>query len=87
MFTNVNRGLFEKDKIIFSFLIATSILREKHKIDETIWNLFLRGPSVFTSAERSLMLESPDLLMCNRLSWETLYCAELRSAGQFEGLC
>jgi dynein heavy chain len=27
IYTNISRGLFEKDKIIFSFLIATSILR------------------------------------------------------------
>ena len=28
IYTNVSRGLFEKDKIIYSFLIITSILRQ-----------------------------------------------------------
>jgi len=27
LYTNISRGLFEKDKIIYSFLIATSIKR------------------------------------------------------------
>jgi len=27
IYTNISRGLFERDKIIFSFLIATSIKR------------------------------------------------------------
>jgi dynein heavy chain len=87
IFTNVTRGLFEKDKITFSFLIATGILREQKKIDEVIWNVFLRGPSPFTSEEANLQLESPDLLMCDKISWDTLYTADCRSSGQFEGIC
>lgn len=51
IYTNISRGLFEKDKLIYSFLIITSILRNAKKIDESIWNIFLRGPSVFTSNE------------------------------------
>jgi len=27
LYTNISRGLFEKDKIIYSFLITTSIMR------------------------------------------------------------
>jgi len=51
IYTNISRGLFEKDKLIYSFLIITSILRNAKKIDEAVWNIFLRGPSVFTSNE------------------------------------
>lgn len=51
IYTNISRGLFEKDKIIFSFLITAGILRNSKKIDEGIWNILLRGPSVFTSNE------------------------------------
>ena len=61
IFTNVSRGLFGKDKIIFSFLIATSILRNDKMIDEKIWNIFLRGPSPFTSEEASMQLDTPDI--------------------------
>ena len=63
IFTNVSRGLFERDKITFSFLISTSILRNVKAIDEVVWNIFLRGPSPFTSEEANLQLESPDMQM------------------------
>jgi len=51
LYTNVSRGLFERDKLIYSFLIATSIKRQSKAIDEAVWNLLLRGPTVFTSKE------------------------------------
>jgi dynein heavy chain len=51
IYTNISRGLFEKDKMIYSFLIVTSIKRNAGIIDEGVWNLLLRGPSVITAAE------------------------------------
>lgn len=51
LYTNISRGLFEKDKLIYSFLIVTSIKRNASNIDEGIWNLMLRGPTVVTAAE------------------------------------
>ena len=48
MYKNISRGLFEKDKGIYSFLIVTSILRNAKKIDEAMWNIFLRGPTLIT---------------------------------------
>lgn len=51
LYTNISRGLFEKDKLIYSFLIVTSIKRNASLIDEAIWNLMLRGPSVVSAAE------------------------------------
>jgi dynein heavy chain len=71
---------------VYSFLICTSILRNAGAIDEAIWNIFLRGPTVFSAAEKAAALDSPDLLVCNKLSWDTVRSAELRSKGQFEGL-
>lgn len=44
LYTNVSRGLFEAHKIIFSFLICTSINRNSERIKEHHWNLILRGP-------------------------------------------
>jgi dynein heavy chain len=52
LYTNISRGLFEKDKIIYSFLITTSIKRKANEIDEGVWNVLLRGPTVFTERER-----------------------------------
>jgi dynein heavy chain, axonemal len=85
IFTNISRGLFEKDKLIYSFLITTSIKRNINLIDEAIWNIFLRGPTVFTPEERSAMQPSPDPIILNTINWETIYSAQYRSAGQFEG--
>lgn len=60
IYTNVSRGLFEKDKIIYSFLIITSILRQAKKIDEAIWNILLRGPTSFSPEEAAAKLDTPD---------------------------
>jgi dynein heavy chain len=35
--------LFEKDKLLYSFLIASKILIYDKKINSTEWNFFLRG--------------------------------------------
>jgi dynein heavy chain len=86
IYTNISRGLFEKDKIIYSFLITTSIKKELNLIDLGVWNILLRGPTVFTSSEKAGLLDSPDDQMLNTISWETLCSVELRSKGQFEGL-
>jgi len=79
IYTNISRGLFENDKIIYSFLIATSIKRNAKKIDEAIWNILLRGPTVMTVEESAGKLNSPDPELIPNLPWDTLYSAELRS--------
>lgn len=87
IFTNICRGLFEADKAIFSFLIVSSIMRNEKRIDDAIWNIFLRGPTIFTPEEKASMLDSPDLQIVTQLSWENLVSAEMRSKGQqFEGI-
>jgi len=46
-YTNICRGLFEKDKLLFSFLITAKIgLSETRALNSKEWNFFLRGPSV-----------------------------------------
>lgn len=88
LYTNISRGLFEADKLIYSFLIATSILRQAEKIDTAIWNVFLRGPAIMTSTEIDDQPPNPDseFLGPSKIPWDSLYCATLRSQGQFEGL-
>jgi len=46
IYKNVSRGLFEKDKVLFSFLIATSINRHAKLINEEIWSVFTKGMSL-----------------------------------------
>ena len=43
MYVEICRGLFESHKRIYSFLICTSILREKKVIEFKDWNLLVRG--------------------------------------------
>jgi len=39
----VTRGLFEKDKILFAFIIAVSINKHSKVISEDSWSAFTRG--------------------------------------------
>ena len=45
LYENVCRGLFEKHKLLFSFLLTTKILFIDEKIDPAEWRYFLAGPS------------------------------------------
>jgi dynein heavy chain len=42
-YINICRGLFEKDKLLYSFLNTVSIMKNMVKIGDTEWNFFLRG--------------------------------------------
>jgi dynein heavy chain len=79
LYTNVARGLFEKDKLIYSFLIASSIQRNAKHIEEPIWNLLLRGPGVFTAEQLAARPDCPDPELVGAVAWDTLYTAELVS--------
>jgi dynein heavy chain len=47
--------LFEKDKLLYSFLNASSILRRNKDIDIDEWNFFLRGsPNDFSKVEQKV---------------------------------
>ena len=49
---SICRGLFERDKLLYSFLNASSILRRNNDITIDEWNFFLRGsPTDYTSKE------------------------------------
>ena len=37
------RGLFEKDKLVFSFMLCVDIMKADSLISEQDWNYFLRG--------------------------------------------
>lgn len=46
MFTNICRGLFEKDKMIYAFMIAVGILRQAGKVSDQEWRTLLVGAVV-----------------------------------------
>jgi dynein heavy chain len=49
-YTNICRGLFERDKLLYSFLNSSSILKRSNDITIDEWNFFLRGSSTDFSA-------------------------------------
>ncbi|XP_059176449.1 dynein axonemal heavy chain 6-like [Physella acuta] len=44
IYKNVARGLFEKHKLVFSFLLCSEIMKTEGMITPLEWNFFLRGP-------------------------------------------
>lgn len=59
---SICRGLFEKDKLLFSFLNASSILRRNKDINIDEWNFFLRGsPTDFSASENQVDFISVEL--------------------------
>jgi dynein heavy chain len=51
LYGSICMGLFEKHKLIYSFIICTSIQRNATEIGEVHWNLFLRGAGIFSKTE------------------------------------
>ena len=41
IYNNVCRGLFEKDKILFSFIMVISVLQSKDQLDFRLFNFFI----------------------------------------------
>jgi len=59
-YTNVSRGLFERHKAIYSFLLCVEIMRQRGEVSEAEWQHFLRGvpPQDLVSWRRAFSLRS-----------------------------
>lgn len=44
VYTNVSTGLFERHKLVFSFILCASIFKQSGVISESQWNFLLHGP-------------------------------------------
>lgn len=44
-YINVSRGLFEKHKLIYSFMLCVEIMRQRGEISDVEWQYFLKGTS------------------------------------------
>ena len=87
IYTNVSRGLFEAHKIIFSFLIITSINRNCAKVKENHWNYLLRGAGPMTPEEIAGRPQNPDSKVIIPLSWDLLYFMDIMDKETYGGLC
>ncbi|XP_057653134.1 dynein axonemal heavy chain 3 [Diorhabda carinulata] len=76
IYRNVCRSLFEKDKLLFSMVLAVGILRSHGKINEDVWNFFLTGG---VALDNPYPNPSPDWL--SDKSW-----SEIVRASNLEGL-
>ena len=43
LYCNISTSLFEKDKLLFSFLLCTKILQERKELDPVEWRFFMVG--------------------------------------------
>lgn len=43
VYTNISRGLFERHKLVFSFMLCTGIMKQAGLIQDSYWNFLLRG--------------------------------------------
>jgi len=86
IYTNVSRGLFEAHKIIFSFLIITSINRNSGNVKENHWNLLLRGAGPITAEELKNRPENPDAKVLTVIAWELLYFLDIYDNETYGGI-
>ncbi|RZF48033.1 hypothetical protein LSTR_LSTR002099 [Laodelphax striatellus] len=65
VYTNVSRGLFERHKLIFSFLLCVNIFKQAGDISVAEWNFLIRGPV----GSKSNIPKKPDLPTLSEASW------------------
>jgi dynein heavy chain len=80
LFTNVCRSLFEKHKLLFSFMLIIRILMDNQKVDQDEWKFLLAGGSI---PEKMLTNPSPDWI--SPQSWlEIVSLSKLSSFRSFD---
>ncbi|KAH6585966.1 hypothetical protein BASA50_000909 [Batrachochytrium salamandrivorans] len=80
LYQNICRSLFEKDKLVFSFLLTISILRAKNEIDPTEWRFLLTGVSGAVGSR----IPNPDPAWITEKSWSDI--GRLSNLASFSGL-
>jgi len=59
LYRNVCRSLFEKDKLLFSFLLCLRVLQAKHQVDARELRFLLTGMTVSVGADNVVALPNP----------------------------
>jgi len=76
IYSNISRGLFEADKLIFTYLISTSINRADNIITPAGWNILLRGAQPLPKELADRKPKNPMPKNITDLNYEILYSAE-----------
>ncbi|KAK3932091.1 Dynein heavy chain 6, axonemal [Frankliniella fusca] len=69
VYSTVSRGLFEKHKLVFSFLLCTSIQLQANSITEPQWNFLLRGFAGRQNEEETI---KPENLRISDNCWKSV---------------
>lgn len=84
IYSNICRGLFERHKLIFSFLICSNIMLDAKEITQSEWMYFLRGN---VAGDASLMeKKSPDSSVISDKNWQQILSLESAFDEAFIGL-
>lgn len=73
IYSNISRGLFEADKLVFTYLIATSIDRNDGLITPNGWNLLFRGAQPFTKEQEERKPPNPQPSTIQPLPFDLIY--------------
>ncbi|XP_075229380.1 dynein heavy chain at 16F [Lycorma delicatula] len=65
VYTNVSRGLFERHKLVFSFMLCASIYKESGDITEAQWAFLIRGPR----GSKAAFPKKPDVATLSETQW------------------
>jgi dynein heavy chain len=84
IFMNVCRGLFEDNKLTFSFMIATSFQRHFHEINQAEWSLMLRGIGTLDLSKKP---PNPDPDFFTEKMWDVVYGIQCYSVEHCPDLC
>ena len=83
IYKNISRGLFERHKLIFSFLMSCRIGLAEKQITESSWEMLLRGT---TSFGRSNNPTNPDPSFISEEAWDII-CRLAEKNFMYSSLC
>ncbi|KAJ8965675.1 hypothetical protein NQ314_003957 [Rhamnusium bicolor] len=66
VYTNISRGLFERHKLVFSFMLCVAIFQQSGDITDSQWNFLLRGPV----GSQANLPKKPDYPMITDAMWQ-----------------
>lgn len=80
LYVNVSRGLFEKHKLVYSFLLAIAVERQEGRIEQSEFDFLLRGPIAIDCGSQ------PAHLKCSEFAWKCCNYFQ-QEYPEFNGIC